>query len=82
MTRLYTVQKIDKMGRIVLPIEMLRVLDLDSNDFVRFHLKDDRIILKKQEPGCCFCGENKNLQRFQKVYICKNCFQDLKKIPT
>ena len=80
MTRLYTVRKIDKLGRIVLPIEMRKVLNLDPDDFTRLSIEGNKIILEKQEPECCFCGEKENLRNYQNRSICRNCLKELKKI--
>ena len=77
---LYSMRKIDKLGRIVLPAEMRKILDLDPDDFVRLSIEDDKIILEKQEPACCFCGAGANLQTYQNRCICRTCLKELKKI--
>lgn len=80
MNQVYTTRRLDKLGRIVLPIEMRKILDIEPEDCVLVNLEDDRIILKKKKPGCCFCGEQGSLIRIKSNYICKKCLQELKRV--
>lgn len=41
------VRKVDELGRIVLPIELRRVLAIAEKDPVEVFVEDDKIILKK-----------------------------------
>lgn len=53
------VRKVDELGRIVLPIELRRTLDIAEKDALEIYVDDNTIILKKYEPCCTFCGERK-----------------------
>ena len=48
------VRKVDELGRIVLPIELRRTLDIAERDELEIYLDDDKVILKKYEPSCIF----------------------------
>ena len=41
---------IDSLGRIVLPIEIRRTLDLSVRDTVEIYIEEDKVILKKYSP--------------------------------
>ena len=41
------VRKVDELGRIVLPIELRRTLDIAERDELEIYLDDDKVILKK-----------------------------------
>ena len=41
------VRKVDELGRIVLPMELRRVLGIDKKDPVEIFIDGDKIILKK-----------------------------------
>ena len=41
------VRKVDELGRIVLPIELRRTLDIAVRDELEIYLDDDKVILKK-----------------------------------
>ena len=68
---------IDRLGRIVLPIELRRVLDLKIKDTVEIYVEDDKIILKKHENACIFCESPENLKTYNGVFVCSKCVEDL-----
>lgn len=41
------VRKVDELGRVVIPIELRRVLDIEVKDELEIYTEDDTIILKK-----------------------------------
>ena len=71
------VRKVDELGRIVLPIELRRTLDIDIKDSLEIYVENDAIILKKYEPTCIFCGNSKELITFNDKNICENCLKKL-----
>ena len=50
------VRKIDEMGRLVLPKEMRTKMGINTGDEIEFYSENERIILRKYEPTCLFCG--------------------------
>ncbi len=72
------VRKVDELGRIVLPIELRRTLDIAEKDSLEIYVDDDRIILKKYEPTCVFCGSSKDVISFKGKNICPACLSELK----
>ena len=44
------VRKVDELGRIVIPIELRRTLDIGIKDSLEIYVEDDQIILKKYMP--------------------------------
>ncbi len=71
------VRKVDELGRIVLPIELRRTLDIDVKDALEIYVEGSQIILKKYEPACVFCGDSKDVIRFKEKNICRKCIHDL-----
>jgi Regulators of stationary/sporulation gene expression len=51
------VRKIDELGRIVLPIEFRRTMDLDIKDPVEIFTDDGVIILRKYQPACDYATQ-------------------------
>lgn len=72
-------RKIDELGRIVLPIELRRTLGIAEGDPMEIYVENDRIILKKYEPACIFCGESSNLETFNDKSVCTFCIQRMAK---
>ena len=72
------VRKVDELGRIVLPIELRRTLDITERDSLEIYVDEETIILKKHQPACIFCDSAKEIINFQAKNICSACIQKLK----
>ena len=72
------VRRIDELGRIVLPIETRRMLDIEPKDGVEIFVEDDCVILRKYMPSCLFCGDASNVTYYRDKRVCRNCLADLK----
>lgn len=73
------VRKIDELGRIVLPIELRRTLDIGEKDALEIYVDQDSVILKKYKSSCVFCGSNENLVDFKGKAVCAECLAAIKK---
>lgn len=73
------VRKVDELGRIVLPIELRRTLDIVEKDAIEIYVDGASIILKKYEPTCIFCGDARNVINYKGKNICSACMKELKK---
>lgn len=67
------VRKVDELGRIVLPIELRRTLGIDEKDALEIYVDQEKIILKKYEPACVFCGNASENQIFHGKNVCREC---------
>lgn len=73
------VRKVDELGRIVLPIEMRRTLDIAEKDSLEIYVEGDSIILKKYQAACVFCDSTKDLISFGGRNVCRDCIGKLNK---
>ena len=74
------VRKVDELGRVVLPIELRRTLDIAEKDALEIYTEGtDMIILKKYMPACIFCNDAKDVVTYKGKNICKTCLEELKK---
>ena len=71
------VRKVDELGRIVLPIELRRTLDIEVKDAFEIYVDGAQIILKKYEPACIFCGNAKDIINFKGKNICHECMAEM-----
>ena len=71
------VRKVDELGRIVLPIELRRTLDIDVKDALEIYVDGNQIILKKYEPACVFCGNAKDVIHYKNKNVCKACMKEI-----
>lgn len=72
------VRKIDELGRVVLPIELRKILDIKERDSLEISLGDSGIFIKKEKPSCVFCNASTNLKSFNNKNICLSCIKKLK----
>ncbi len=72
------VRKVDELGRIVIPVELRRTLDIDVKDALEIYVDGDQVILKKYEPACIFCGDARDVVNYRSKNICKKCLAELK----
>jgi len=71
-------RKIDELGRIVLPIELRRKLNIDVKDALEIYTDDDNsIILRKVESACIFCGASDDLTEYMGKQVCRACCEKL-----
>ena len=72
------VRKVDELGRIVLPIELRKILDIKQHDPIEIFMDNDKIILQKYQPACVFCNNIENIVFFQNKRVCADCVKKLK----
>jgi len=71
------VRKVDELGRIVLPIELRRTLDIAEKDAVEIYVDGDAVVLRKYDPTCIFCGNSKNMKQYKGKNVCSDCAKQL-----
>lgn len=71
------VRRVDELGRVVLPIELRRTLEIEERDQLEITLEDDRIVLRKYQPTCIFCGAEADLLEYRGKRICGNCLKEI-----
>ncbi|NLW17313.1 MAG: AbrB/MazE/SpoVT family DNA-binding domain-containing protein [Firmicutes bacterium] len=71
------VRKVDELGRVVIPIELRRTLGIDEKDSLDIYVDGEKIILRKYEPACIFCGNADNVLNYRGKNICEACLKQL-----
>lgn len=69
MKSLGIIRKVDELGRIVLPSELRKVLDIKIKDGLEIYTDGDKIILKKHNVLKCECGTGLN----ESDRYCRHC---------
>ena len=69
--------KIDELGRIVIPKKIRTSLEIGTGEPMEIYAEEDKIILKKHEERCVFCGALTDLVDFKGKKLCKECKEDL-----
>lgn len=71
------VRNVDELGRIVIPKEMRRKMDISNGDPVEIFVEGDKIILTKYNERCNFCGNEGDLIEFKNKLICRKCAEEI-----
>ena len=74
------VRKVDELGRVVIPIELRRTLQIAEKDALEIYVDGEKIILKKYEPACIFCGSADGARNYRDKNICANCLEEMKQV--
>lgn len=72
------IRNLDELGRIVIPAEIRKTLNIKEKDPIEISTNHHSIILMKKENTCVFCNSINNLDEFNSKYICTNCKKKLK----
>ena len=67
------IRKVDELGRIVVPKELRKTMDIKEGDPMEIFTDGDSIILKKYAPFCAFCSSSQSLLNFGGKVICSEC---------
>jgi len=69
------VRRLDELGRIVLPIDLRRKLDICERDSLEIFTDGDTIVLKKYQPSCVFCLNAAELTSYNGKNVCSECIK-------
>ena len=61
------VRKVDELGRIVLPIELRRTLDIAEKDSLEIYV----------DGPCIFCDDARDVVNFKGKNVCPSCIKEL-----
>ena len=74
------VRNLDNLGRIVIPKEMRRVLDIQEKDPIEILIQDDEIVLRKYEPADIFTGSKDDLIEYCGKRVSRSSVEKMAKI--
>ena len=74
------VRKVDELGRVVLPIELRRTLNIDDKASLEIYVDGSSVILRKYEPSCIFCGDAAEVISYKGKNICRGCLAEMSQL--
>lgn len=80
MKKTRSIRRIDNLGRIVIPMDMRRALEIAEWDELSISLSGNKVVIEKEKPACTFCGSVSSLTEMKEKFICKKCLQELSKL--
>jgi len=66
-------RSVDELGRIVIPKDYRKLLDIKEEDVLEISVQEDKIIIKKMENTCIFCDSKEDLLSYKGKFICSEC---------
>jgi len=73
------VRKVDGLGRIAIPVELRRKMEINTKDHLEIFVDEENVVLKKYEPACLFCGNTNNMKHYGNRIVCQECIDKLAK---
>lgn len=74
------VRRVDELGRVVLPVELRRTLDIAERDALEIYVDGTSVILRKYEPTCVFCSSSRGVLAYREKNICRDCIRMLQQL--
>lgn len=74
------VRKMDSLGRIVIPWELRKAMDMQSGDELELRCEGNCLTIRKFAPHCIFCCSSECLVTYEEKYICSVCLRKLRKV--
>ena len=69
------VRRVDELGRIVLPVELRRTLDISERDPLEIYVDGASIVLRKFRPNCI-----RGVSEFRGKNVCQKCLKELQSV--
>lgn len=79
MKKLSIIRRVDALGRIVIPANLRRMMQLEGGQDVELIVRNGELVLRRFEPGCIFCGGFEQLSCLDGKVICGDCRRKLLK---
>jgi len=77
MSSIGMTRRIDALGRIVIPAELRRILEIRVGDLLDIRVEDGHVVLAKVEQSCVFCRSVDGLRPHHERLVCDECVESL-----
>lgn len=68
---------IDKLGRVVIPMEIRKSLNLPTDTPLAISVEGNKIIFEKSIRACILCGTLDDVKDINGKRICKKCLAEM-----
>ena len=74
------VRRTDPLGRIVIPGELRRLMNIKVDDEVEISVYGEFIVLSKYSPKCIFCNDTADGCTVKDKPVCRGCLTELRAV--
>lgn len=73
------VRQVDELGRVVIPMELRRVLGIHEGEPLEIFIDEEakRLMLRQYHTGCLFCESMEELSYFRARLVCQSCLKEI-----
>lgn len=77
------IRKVDKLGRLGLPVKLRRALSIKATqanipgEVLEIYVDGEELVLTKYVPACLFCGSKNDIKEFKEKNIYAECIREL-----
>jgi len=68
-----------KVGRIVIPSEYRRILNVSAGDYLSIHLEGKKVVMVPSAVECQSCSNTDDLITISDFTLCSECFKKIKR---
>lgn len=72
------VRKVDRVGRVSLPLSLRESLGFAKQDPLIMYEDCNRIVVQRYVPACFFCSGGEDLKTFRSFLLCRDCRAELR----
>lgn len=72
------VRKVDRVGRVSLPLSLRARLGFEKQDPLEMYAEENHIIVRRYVPSCFFCSSCEGLKTFRSFPVCAECRAELR----
>lgn len=75
------IRSVDELGRLVIPKEIRKTMDIRCGDPLEIFVDgSETIVLKKYVCACVFCQSKEDLSDYKGKKVCSSCLLELKEV--
>ncbi len=71
---------VDELGRVVIPKEIRKTLNIEVKDSLDIFVEGNAIVMQKREKQCAVCGASEGLLECDGKHICTECIKKIKSL--
>lgn len=68
---------VDNLGRVVIPIDIRRDLEIVEKDRLEVYSENGNVIFRKPVTTCSICNSSQNLKEHEGKMFCENCIRSI-----
>jgi transcriptional pleiotropic regulator of transition state genes len=76
-----TSRRIDQLGRVLVPVEIRKMLGIRNGDTLEMRVENGTLVLEKVRPECALCGSDEHLVSMHNTYVCATCVDQIRTKP-